>query len=163
MTRDGLSFLSFLFPCFWLCAVHCTFAPILVFSHFPNSHFFLFLLRVVCKQQRDKKMVRVSFSLTFPRRLPLFWMIRFRLRSHSSARGFARVASRKTEGSAGIFRAVDWREKLLSVSVCLSKYCGPYRVNTKSRAHGAKVQSIQGRDFRIIHEFVRVNCNHRCL
>ena len=93
-------------------------------------------------------------------------MIRFRLRSHSSARGFCtgRVSRKSGRFRENFFRSLDLEgETPLSVSVCLSKCAGLAGVNTKSRAHGAKVQSIQGRDFRIIHEFVRVNCNHRGL
>ena len=132
---DGLSFLSFLFPCFWLCTV--LFAPILAFFPFVLiSHFFPFSssLNLFANNKRDKKMVRVSFSLTFPPSSSRcfgwygFVYVRIRLRE-----AFARVASlAKAEGSARIFlgRSI-WREKLLSVSVCLSKCAGLAGVNTK--------------------------------
>lgn len=161
------SFFSFFFLfCFWLCASF--FLPILDFSHLSNFTLlpFFFFIKLFANNKRDKKMVRVSFSLTFPPSSSRcfgwygFVYVRIRLRE-----AFARVASlAKAEGSARIFlgRSI-WREKLLSRVCAFEQMCGPCRCQYQARAHGAKVQSIHGRDFRIIHEFVRVNCNHRGL
>ena len=165
------SFFSF-FSLSLLLAVCCTLYflhQFWYFSHLSNFTLlpFSFFINLFANNKRDKKngtrLILVDFSSVV---FPLFWMIRFRLRSHSSARGFCTGRVSRKSGRFRknfFFRAVDLEEKLPSVSVCLSKCAGLAGVNTKSRAHGAKVQSIQGRDFRIIHEFVRVNCNHRCL
>ena len=161
------SFFSFFFLfCFWLCAYFLH--QFWIFPICPISHFFPFSssLNLFANNKRDKKMVRVSFSLTFPPSSSRcfgwygFVYVRIRLRE-----AFARVASlAKAEGSARIFlgRSI-WREKLLSCVCVFEQMCGPCRCQYQARAHGAKVQSIHGRDFRIIHEFVRVNCNHRGL
>lgn len=128
-------FLFFLFP-FLLLAVCFFFLPILDFSHLSNFTLlpFFFFINLFANNKRDKKMVRVSFSLTFPPSSSRcfgwygFVYVRIRLRE-----AFARVASlAKAEGSARFFlgRSI-WREKLLSVSVCLSKCAGLAGVNTK--------------------------------
>ena len=129
------SFFSFFFLfCFWLCAYFLH--QFWIFPICPISHFFPFSssLNLFANNKRDKKMVRVSFSLTFPPSSSRcfgwygFVYVRIRLRE-----AFARVASlAKAEGSARIFlgRSI-WREKLLSVSVCLSKCAGLAGVNTK--------------------------------
>ena len=160
-------FLFFLFP-FLLLAVCFFFLPILDFSHLSNFTLlpFFFFINLFANNKRDKKMVRVSFSLTFPpsssRCFGWYGFVYVRIRRREA---FARVASlAKAEGSARIFlgRSI-WREKLLSCVCVFEQMCGPCRCQYQARAHGAKVQSIHGRDFRIIHEFVRVNCNHRGL
>lgn len=118
---DGLSFLSFSFSAFG-----CVLYFLHQFWHFhllSISHFFPFFssLNLFANNKRDKKMVRVSFSLTFPPSSSRcfgwygFVYVRIRLREAS-----ARVASlAKAEGSARIFlgRSI-WREKLL-LCLCL--------------------------------------------
>ena len=118
MTPTGLSFL--LFP-FLLLAVCLLFAPILAFS--PFVHFFPFSSSLIlfANNKRDKKngtrLILVDFSSVV---FPLFWMIRFRLRSHSSARGFCtgRVSRKSGRFRENFFRSLDLEgETPLSVSV----------------------------------------------
>ena len=117
------SFFSFFFLfCFWLCAYFLH--QFWIFPICPISHFFPFSssLNLFANNKRDKKMVRVSFSLTFPPSSSRcfgwygFVYVRIRLRE-----AFARVASlAKAEGSARIFlgRSI-WREKLLCLCLCV--------------------------------------------
>lgn len=139
------SFFSF-FSLSLLLAVCCTFCTNFgIFPICPISHFFPLpsSLNLFANNKRDKKngtrLILVDFSSVV---FPLFWMIRFRLRSHSSARGFCtgRVSRKSGRFRKNFFRAVDL-EGETPLCVCVfEQMCGPCRCQyqvSSARCEGA--------------------------